>query len=463
MRRLVAAFSVPVSVFVCRRANWTEALVPMLDELEGVLGEGEHADASQQAAKRVSHWLIEPNINDGGAPSELRSLVNKYSIPASTLMTVPGETDDEVTVSSLRILAFVQAVSALVDQLQSDDVTRGTLREASVQILLEYGVQMVQGKTAAAIRSLITSDVALRDRAPESDISAGVGTSAEISRSLLHATVAVLRVLESDGQLHVHEQHLSRLRVFLRPALVCASHLSVAELCDIGFGLACTSDAPISTSGGFASSGASYEDHNDWVAFAGELVRRLRHQVTPSAMAAKEFSKSSKFAFSLRERKEREKLEQLNRNSETDENNMNLFTVSELASLATSLGLSQFRDATFAGLSTSSTSPPPADGVVTSGQLWDWMAQATCKLVEAEVSVAAAAVAGDDTQPLDLSFSRQDLRSICFACDYAGQPAAYDRIMRMLVNTQVVGAYIPSPSSARTESFAKLGTAIDER
>jgi hypothetical protein len=172
-------------------------------------------------------------------------------------------------------------------------------------------------------------------------------------------------------------------------------------------------------------------------------------------MASKEFSKSSKFSFSLRERKERERLEQTKKETES-ENHIDLFTVSELASLSTSLGMSQFRDAAFAAHHAPSALPSDVSPV-SSGQLWDWIAKATCKLVEAEVSAADEDPA---TDCLGVSFSRQDIRSICFACDYAGQPTAYDRIMRMLVDNNVVGEYIPAPSSARAAAFLKNGEAV---
>jgi hypothetical protein len=475
MRRLIPIHASVVSAsqfaLAWRRTNWTQALVPVLEDIASVLakceGDEEPHKDSLQAANRTAQWLTQAN---SGVPGQLQCLIPNGKQAISTVspsFVIPGESDNEVIESSLRILAFVQAIAALVEQ-SADDAAREAvpttqhaaldiLRDVAVQALVEYGIVMVHGRAAATIHGLLATDVEVSAAAqlPRG----GVTTSVEVSRTLLHATVAVLRVLQQERQLQANERYLSRLRVLLRPSLLCASELSVAELCDIGFGLSCTGDAPLSTStettDGFASSGASYEDHNDWVAFGGELVKRLRRQVTPSVMASKEFSKSSKFSFSLRERKERERLEQTKKDMES-ENHIDLFTVSELASLSTSLGMSQFRDASFAAPHAPSALPSDASPI-SSGQLWDWIAQATCKLVEAEVS---AADEDPTTDCLGVSFSRQDIRSICFACDYAGQPTAYDRIMRMLVDNNVVGEYIPAPSSARAAAFLKNGEAV---
>lgn len=423
--------------------------------------------ALRATAERVAHWLATtPGPESSSPPAQLVALLTGENSD-SMLATLPGGSEDEVVASSLRILTFVQAVAALAEQLQhlsTDDSPNETidsqhaLSNIALELLMEYGLYMVQGRTASSIRGALAKDVATM-RTASHVVSAEMSlteTPVEVARALLHSTVAVLRVLQRGGVLEEHERCLSRLRVMLRPSLFNAAVMSVGELCDIGFGLSCTCDATLHTRSNtttLSTSGASYEDHGDWVALGGELVKRLRRQTTPDAMALKEFSKSSRFSFSLKERKERERSEQ-NAKSIEQGNAPDLFTIAELASLSTSLGMSQFRDATF-------SSQPPAEASATgvaSGQLWECIAQATCKLVEAEVKCAEVdAVSGE----LDVSFTRQELRSICFACDYAGQSAAYDMVMRTLVSCGVVGEYIPSPSAARSAAFDAAGRAID--
>lgn len=451
-------------VWCCRR-NWTLQLLPFVRIVEDALVVPQRKTTEDttvayvDAAVRCMDGLLQrrssdyiPQLTTSSSCGGVRG-GHGVSLESAPL---PGETHEEQVASSFRILAFVQSAAAVAESLVSelphaecaDDGNKrafAQLRDVALDVLLHYGVFMVHGRTARRVVGLATTQVDVAGYQSSHATAGIVGrleADEELAKALLHATVAVLRVLQKCGGMELFARSLSTLRVLLRPSILIARSLSASELCDVGFGLACTNDASCTTQGGdraLNASGASFEDNNDWVVLGGELVRRLRLQVTPGVMTAKEFSKSAKFTFSLKERKEREKAEQ---SASIDENDGSLLTVAELATLATCLGVSQFRDASF-------KSPD-----CTSGQLWDWIARATCKLVEAEVRCAEVDSA---TNFINVSFTRRELQSICFACDHAGQQGPYDTIMKSLVAEGVIGEYIPSPSTARVESFQSRG------
>lgn len=441
-----------------RDLDWIAALPAHTERIAAFLQHGQQWDAEvlSSASAPQQQQAVEDTPHAARLVSALQELFSD-ALCREALLTGAGSlptSADALERPSHQLLRFGCACCCLLQSpsfCQHRDAAPVVplLREAALHVFTSYAPYLLDGRTHSVLHRSLGTEMQVMVQPVSSSLEAKPACDAVMSQLLLQGASLVLTTLSPPLEL------LPALRGIIRPSLTNVQTLSNVELCDLAKCLASTAGATLSRNGhNFAGDGVmTFEEHNECVVLAGEVVRRVRRDFDMLNEMRHDHSKSSAMAFSLEEKKRRLKLE-AEREAALAENRL---TMTDLSELATCFGVMRFRDGAFAVTREGSASPPVCNTTPT--DLWSTVSSAVVRLVEEEL--AGRVPLDSDVSVPSVSFTMKDLKSVCFAMDTCGQASAYHDLMECLVRCGVVASYIEPPSAAVRQAFRDHGRSVD--